>query len=503
MPPPPSNPPLDFSAMSDEELEHLATSGEVDFSGMSDAELEAIASGASDSPLSASPLRGAGGLGATDEAQSYNPDTTTPTREEMQARQRFFLESMPPLIAGALLGPEAAPVARAGIAGARGIAALAPELQVLVRAAMMALAGGAGAEAGRIVDPEATPEEGQQRVATGALLGAGGQMGGEVLGQGLRGLAGMADEGGNDLLRRGLGFIKSNLRRLGPNGVQRGNQIAARAYDTGQIGAFTGEQELARRFSQVARDAGQELGDLRAVIDASATPRVPIGNVVHEIDQATANWRPGISDESILQRNLNNSIQDAIAHSDGQLEAGMGDLADLKEIFARRSAFHAAPNPSSRGVDLVEPNRAARGVVQGAEEGQAQLAESLGEITPEQLQQFFGNKELYGAMAELIDPSYGSLIDLQARNAGNSMVGLMPTLMAAGRGDLPSAIATLIASRGISQRGAQATGVGLKELSKGLGLAGSPEVSQFLGQAGAQSGHGLGIANEKRRKTAQ
>lgn len=393
------------------------------------------------------------------------------------------------------IGKRARTAAEVGIPTAAGML-LGPPAGMLSRAAIMALISGAATIPGLITDPPEDATAGAKRVAGGAALGAGGELAG-------LGLSTAARAAGPPLRRlaehqaiHALGMLPSILRRLGSDFMGDARAVARTALDEGIVSPLASSETMAGRAKAISDRAGAELGNTRAAIDASGAPRVDAGQITGDVDQALNNWRAGRSDENVLNRHLGDTIQDVLAHSDAQATLGARDMAEAKQLLAGRANYHAAPNPNTRGADLAGQSDLARGVLQGAEE-----AHAAANLTPEALAEFMQNKQKFGAMQELINPDYGSLISRMARDAGNSQAGLLPTIAAAGRGDAASALATLVAARSLSQRGAQGTAV----LANHLGNAAlSPELRAALKallQSGAQTAgrsrmEGLGLATD-------
>jgi hypothetical protein len=400
------------------------------------------------------------------------------TPEEQARAKRLLLEIGVPTVAGLFMGPEMA---------------------VPTRLAIMAALGGGASAGGLLVEPPKDATEGATRVGVGALSGAGGEALGLGLAAGARAAAPPLRRFAENQGMRALGLMYSNLRRLGSDFMNSGRRTARAALDEGVLSPLANSETMAGRAQAVADRTGASVRATRDAIDASGAPGVDAGRIMGEIDQLLNNWRPGISDEAVLNRHLGDTLQDVLAHSDSQATLSMADIAALKQLLARRANFHAAPNPSSRGADLAGQSELARGVAQGFEEAQA-----ASNLTLEEFEQFIRDKQLHGAMQELIDPAYGALTARVARDAGNSQAGLLPTVAAAGR-DPVSALGTLLAARTLSQRGNQVAAVGADRLAEKLLTPELQAALIALMQSGAQAATqgsrspegGLGIATAR------
>jgi len=412
--------------------------------------------------------------------------------EQRAHRARLLAEIGVPMAAGLLLGPEAGPPARAGVA------ALEP---LLMRMGWMGLAGGTGAELGNVFEPPATPEEGHARVRDAAVANAAGEpiIGGlgMAAGSAARGLRTFAENRGI----RALGFLPSILRRMGGGeGVDfmdRAREASGRALDEGVLTSLASSETMARRAIGTAKQAGEELGQLRQKID-QLSPGVPVADVVSMLDtelRGAPEWWTGMSDAPAYEANLAKALKDVTSRANnGTTQLNMEDLAALKKLFAKRTEFHANPQVNeSLGGAMADQSGRAHTVVRAFEEGHAGV-----NLTPEEFEDFKKQKELYSLMQELINPEYGSLISRTAKDAGNEG-SLIPAIAASGSSDLPTAIGALIATRTLQQRGSQLAASGANNLrnlllSPAMRHALAAGVRFSAANAGRRGDPGLGIA---------
>lgn len=470
-----SDPPdIDFSQLSDEELERLAAGeplapAEPDLSQLSDAELEALAAGEpapAPAPRRALPrpsqiLSSAARVGEESRATGLDDESV-----------RTGLEVGLPMAAAPFTGG----------------------LPLLARMAVMAGIGAGGATAGALADPPATAAEGLQRVGVNAGMSAIGEPVSAGLGIAGRGIANRLSPFATDQARRALGFLFSNLRRLGDEPLDSANEVARIALDEGIIGPLTSTGTMARRAQALSDSARDGLASARQQIDASGV-EVDAGRIIQELDQSLSNWRPGVSDEPALAGHLGDVVNDTIVHGD-VATGGLGaqDLADLKKLFAARSKFHSTPAGAS-SADLAGQSRLARDTTQGFEEALAARA-----LSPEDFERFLGDKRLYGAMQELIDPAFGALASRELKDASlNQVFGMTPQLARLASPTLGGQLLNMLASRGMWMRGNQIAASLADTTAKGLMTPEAAALLALLGQGGTQAAgrpmlQGLGLA---------
>ncbi len=276
------------------------------------------------------------------------------------------------------------------------------------------------------------------------------------------------------ILRRGaqgqsakaLGLIQGGLKKIG---IDRARRIGQVALDQKIVSPLANAETMLRRAGRLSDDAGRALGNLRKVADSLDAGADAVG-VASRVEKVLKDWRPGISEEAVLKKHLDDTVNDILVFADpktGKLNASA--LAELKKFLGDRIFTNPMVTPQALTGRIKPRTNIARAQIQKAEEDFVKST-----LSAKEFNDFIRIKRAYGDL----QTAQSVLKDRIARDLGNNQLfGLSTQLGAitgatAGGGALGGAGAATGAAvtRILHQRGNQFSATALNALSK---LAGS------------------------------
>jgi hypothetical protein len=325
----------------------------------------------------------------------------TPPEQSAQ-RLRTMAEVGIPLAAGALLGPEMIPPARAGVTG---LAAAAPAIQaLLVRMGLMGTAGVAGSELGQVLGP--TDEDPAARRETAFTLNAAGEPLGAAASTAAHAMVPPARKFAEEQAAKALGFLYSTLRLAGRDEARRVGRVALDEDVIRGLG-LASHETLLGRAEGVQDVAGKTLGEIRAEVDQLGAG-TSTDDIVAEIRRVLGDEIvPGEADEALLRGHLDRTTQDVEAYArEGARNAPVvgpeGDRAlwEMTPRDVQSSVVHAPSRPEGFLPGLeIEQAAHLEEVVRALRAGQQVPPEVL-EAMPE-LAALFPENMNASALAEL------------------------------------------------------------------------------------------------------
>lgn len=462
---------MDFSKMSDEELEELAGGkpARPDYSSMSDEELERLANPPSKLESAARGAIQGASLGFADEISGgleslFSDKTYEQARNESRANFERARKENPASYTSGEVGGGLATAFVPGLNIAKG----ASVGKSLLQAGGLGLATGAGYSDAN--DVGGLAEDSFKGAVVGGILGGTAHAASPLLQKGVESASRGAGKLADRFAARALGAERGTIKSLGADKVMAAGR---QALDEGVLSPLANTDDLIARNEAVKSKGGQMMGQAyEAIDDAGASTFNPLDVAVQVEGELAPKFRTAINKGETTQ--LDNTLESITSRVgiDG-FKDGMSNIP-LKEAQALKEEIGAVAYPrGKRPIDPSPKQQMAldaydiinRSIDDAVERGSAAIeGAGLADVLKR-------GKNIYGlgkTSEKLLDNKF-------AREQGNNFFGLTDTITGAGAlgyggttGDWETAGGLMLGKKMLGKFGAQNAALGLDKVSKTL-----------------------------------